>query len=128
MNTITAVTNTACDAQEYRSSMQRAALHFLQRHQGEHLTDDGKLFERGVQYLVGAMDVPAFMADRLVHLAMSELECLKHPVIGIDYGTGDSTTVGLVHFLTGETVLIPCRHLPARLQPPAAHLAAAAVN
>ncbi|WP_313128847.1 hypothetical protein [Stutzerimonas nitrititolerans] len=128
MNTITAVTNTACDAQEYRSSMQRAALHFLQRHQGEHLTDDGKLFERGVSYLVNAMDVPAFMADRLVHLAMSELECLKRPVIGIDYGTGDSTTVGLVHFLTGETVLIPCRHLPARLQPPAAPLAAAATH
>ncbi len=124
MNTITQIG----DAQEYRSSMQRAALHFLQRHQGEHLTDDGKLFERGVQYLVNAMDVPAFMADRLVHLAMSELECLKHPVIGIDYGTGDSSVVGLVHFLTGETVLIPCRHLPARLQPPAAPLAAAAVN
>ncbi|NNT92969.1 hypothetical protein [Stutzerimonas nitrititolerans] len=124
MNTITQIG----DAQEYRSSMQRAALHFLQRHQGEHLTDDGKLFERGVQYLVNAMDVPAFMADRLVHLAMSELECLKRPVIGIDYGTGDSSVVGLVHFLTGETVLIPCRHLPARLQPPAAPLAAAAVN
>jgi len=124
MNTITQIG----DAQEYRSSMQRAALHFLQRHQAEHLTDDGKLFERGVQYLVNAMDVPAFMADRLVHLAMSELECLKRPVIGIDYGTGDSSVVGLVHFLTGETVLIPCRHLPARLQPPAAPLAAAAVN
>src|SRR5690606_1736378 len=103
MNTITQIG----DAQEYRSSMQRAAFHFLQRHQGEHLTDDGKLFERGVQYLVNAMDVPAFMADRLVHLAMSELECLKRPVIGIDYGTGDSSVVGLVHFLTGETVLIP---------------------
>lgn len=123
MNTITQIG----DAQEYRSSMQRAALHFLQRHQGEHLTDDGKLFERGVQYLVNAMDVPAFMADRLVHLAMSELECLKRPVIGIDYGTGqDETRVTLIHFLSGETVLIPCRHLPARLQPPAAPLAAAA--
>ena len=124
MNTITQIG----DALEYRSSMQLAALHFLQRHQAEHLTDDGKLYERGVQYLVNAMDVPAFMADRLVHLAMSELECLKRPVIGIDYGTGDETVVSLVHFLTGETVFIPCRHLPARLQPPAAPLAAAAVN
>lgn len=33
--------STANDAQEYRASMQRAALTFLQRHQGEHLTDDG---------------------------------------------------------------------------------------
>jgi len=124
MNTITPIS----DAQEYRSSMQLAALHFLQRHQGEHLADDGKLFERGVQYLVNSLEVPAFMADRLVHLAMSELECLKHPVIGIDYGTGDESRAALVHFLTGETVFIPLRHLPARLQPPAAHLAAAAVN
>jgi len=124
MNTITQIG----DAQEYRSSMQLAALHFLQRHQAEHLTDDGKLFERTVGYLTHSLEVPAFMADRLVHLAMSELECLKRPVIGIDYGTGGESRAALVHFLTGEMVVIPLRHLPARLQPPAASLAAAAVN
>jgi len=117
------------DAQEYRASMQRAALTFLQRHQGEHLTDDGHLFERAVGYLVNALDVPAFMADRLVHLAMSELECLKRPVIGIDYASGeDETRVALINFFSGEAVLIPLRHLPARLQPPAAPLAAAATH
>ena len=125
MNTITQIG----DAQEYRSSMQLAALHFLQRHQAEHLTDDGKLYERGVSYLVNSLEVPAFMADRLVYLAMSELECLKRPVIGIDYAAGqDETRVTLIDFLSGEAVLIPLRHLPARLQPPAAPLAAAAVN
>lgn len=117
------------DAQEYRATMQRAALTFLQRHQGEHLTDDGHLFERAVGYLVNALDVPAFMADRLVHLAMSELECLKRPVIGIDYASGtDETRVALINFFSGEAVLIPLRHLPARLQPPAAPLAAAATH
>lgn len=59
---------------------------------------------------------------------MSELECLKRPVIGIDYGTADVTRVALVNFFSGEEVLIPLRHLPARLQPPAAPLAAAATH
>lgn len=125
MNTLTAP---AGNAQEYRSSMQQAALAFLQRHQGEHLADDGHLFDRAVSYLVNALDVPTFMADRLVYLAMSELEFVKRPVIGIDYGTGDSTAVRVMHFLTGETVLIRCRYLPLRLQPPTAHPAAAAAN
>ncbi len=120
--------STINDAQEYRASMQRAALTFLQRHQGEHLTDDGHLFDRAVGYLVNSLEVPAFMADRLVHLAMGELECLKRPVIGIDYGTADVTRVALVNFFSGEAVLIPLRHLPARLQPPAAPLAAAATH
>ena len=120
--------STINDAQEYRASMQRAALTFLQRHQAEHLTDDGHLFERAVGYLVNSLEVPAFMADRLVHLAMGELECLKRPVIGIDYGTADVTRVALVNFFSGEAVLIPLRHLPARLQPPAAPLAAAATH
>ncbi len=124
MNTLT---TTVGDAQEYRTTMQEAALHFLQRHQGEHLADDGHLFDRAVSYLVNALDVPAFMADRLAYLAMTELDRKPAP-IGIDYGTGDETRVALLHFVTGETVLIPCRHLPLRLQPPAALQAAAAAN
>lgn len=126
MNTLT---TTAGNAQEYRTTMQEAALHFLQRHQGEHLADDGHLFDRAVSYLVNALDVPTFMADRLAYLAMSELSGKPKPApIGIDYGTGDSTTVALLHFSTGEKVLIPCRHLPLRLQPPTAQPAAAAAN
>ncbi|MDH1587987.1 MULTISPECIES: hypothetical protein [Stutzerimonas] len=120
--------STINDAQEYRASMQRAALTFLQRHQGEHLTDDGHLFARAVSYLVNGLDVPTFMADRLVHLAMSELECRKRTAIGISYGTDDATRVALRSFFSGEAVLIPLRHLPARLQPPAAPLAAAATH
>lgn len=122
-------TTTDGNALEYRTTMQRAALHFLKRHQGEHLVDDGNLFDRTVSHLTHSMDVPVFMAERLVHLAMSELECLKRPVIGIDYAAGtDETRACLVDFLSGETVFIPCRQLPARLQPPAALPAAAAAN
>ena len=56
---------------EYRDSMQAAARAYLERHQAEHLADDGQLFERAARYLVQAMEVPVFMAQRLVHLAMS---------------------------------------------------------
>lgn len=128
MNTITAVTNTACDAQEYRSSMQLAARHFLKRHQAEHLTDDGRLFERAVNYLTHSLEVPTLMADRLVHLAMSELDSRPASGIGINYGTREEGRVALIDFSSGEVVLVPLRHLPARLQPPAAHQAAAAAN
>ena len=120
--------STVNDAKEYRASMQRAALTFLQRHQAEHLIDDGHLFERAVSYLANGLEVPTFMADRLVHLAMSELECRKRTAIGISYGTEDATRVALRSLFSGESVLIPLRHLPARLQPPAAPLAAAATH
>lgn len=124
MNTITPIG----DAQEYRASMQQAARAFLQRHQAEHLTDDGQLFARGVHYLVHALDVPAFMADRLVHLAMTDLDRDRRPWVGVDYAAREGERIGLTDLRTGETVLIPLRHLPARLQPPAAPLAAAATH
>src|SRR3989344_5585382 len=58
---------------EYRSSMQAAALAFLQLHRAEHLGDDEQLADRAVSYLVRALEVPLFLAPRLVELAMSEL-------------------------------------------------------
>ena len=115
MNTITAVTNTACDAQEYRSSMQLAARHFLKRHQAEHLTDDGRLFERAVNYLTHSLEVPTLMADRLVHLAMSELKPRAASWIGIDHAAGgDLAGVVLIDNRTGQRAYIPRRILPER--------------
>ena len=101
---------------EYRASMQAAALGFLQRHQAEHLTDDGALFDRAVNYLVQAMDVPLFMAPRLAHLAMSELVPV---VIGIDRATGPDATV-ITHVHQGmpcKAFAVPRRILPTRFQP-----------
>ena len=48
-----------------------AAKGFLARHRDEHLGNDQQLFERTTDYLVTSLDVPAFMAPRLAHLAMS---------------------------------------------------------
>jgi hypothetical protein len=103
-------------AKEYRDSMQQAALGFLQRHQGEHLCDDGRLFDRASQYLVKTLDVPVFMAPRLVHLAMSELSTPKPvTVLGIDWAAGDDhASIVLVDSRTGERAFIPRRILPSR--------------
>lgn len=106
------------DAMEYRDSMQQAARTFLERHQAEHLADDGQLFERAARYLIQAMEVPVFMAQRLVHLAMSELGEPQRPLIGIDLASGadySSSCVVLIDRRTGERALMPRRILPSRL-------------
>lgn len=101
-------------ADDYRSSMQQAAAAFIQRHQAEHLHDDG-LFERTVRYLVTALEVPAFMADRIVHLAMSARLPAGKAWVGVDTGNGPDRTAVLVHdHRTGINLLLPCRHLPGR--------------
>jgi hypothetical protein len=102
--------------QEYRSSMQSAALAFLLRHQGEHLVDDGQLFERANGYLVNSLEVPAFMAPRLVHLAMSELSEARQPrLLGVDLAAGaDHSVLVLFDRRSGERVAISRRILPSR--------------
>ena len=113
--------NSDTSAKDYRSTMQAAAKAFLLRHQDEHLTDDEQLFDRACNYLVHGLDVPVFMAQRLVHLAMTELQ----PRVGIDRGRGNETRVCLVLLRTGERALIPARYLPLRLQAPPERIAPA---
>lgn len=103
------------EAMEYRDSMQQAARTFLERHQAEHLGDDARLFERAARYLVQHMEVPVFMAQRLVHLAMSELGEPQQPLIGFDLASGsDYSSVVLIDRRTGERALMPRRILPSR--------------
>ncbi|HLT05851.1 MAG TPA: hypothetical protein VK019_12930 [Pseudomonas sp.] len=58
---------------DYQEQMTHAARQFVARHRDEHLSDQ-QLYERTTLYLVESLDVPAFMAPRLAHLAMSEGE------------------------------------------------------
>lgn len=99
---------------EYRDSMQAAARAYLERHQAEHLADDDQLFERAARYLVQAMEVPVFMAQRLVHLAMSDLGEPQQPWIGIEQASGPDCSVVLIDRRTGERALMPRRILPSR--------------
>lgn len=95
-------------ADDYQTSMQQAAACFIERHQAEHLHDDG-LFERTVRYLVGPLEVPSFMADRLVHLAMSERLPKGHPLASVDLATGV-----VLDNRTGQWNQPPLRTLPDR--------------
>lgn len=100
------------NAQDYRETMQAVAEAYLQRHQAEHL-DEGQLFERTCQYLV-ANEVPLFMAQRLVYLAMSTLTPPR-VTVGLDTANGsDQTVVVLVDSRDGIHHVINRRLLPQR--------------
>ncbi|CRM58630.1 hypothetical protein [Pseudomonas sp. 24 E 1] len=102
---------------DYRSSMQQAAFAYLQRHEAEHLVDSDLLFDRCIRHLTLALEVPVFMAPKLVHNAWTELQVIKkRRWIGIDLASGsDSTRVHLVDVLTEERFPVSARFLPQKL-------------
>lgn len=103
---------TAKTPADYRSTMQTVAEAYLQRHWDEHL-DDGQLFERTCQYLV-ANEVPLFMAQRLVYLAMSTLTPPR-VTVGVDWANGkDQAAVVLIDRRDGIHHVINRRLLPER--------------
>lgn len=106
---------------DYRAFMQRSAKRFIEKHAAEHL-DDAGLFERTVTYLVNTLEVPAFMADRLVLLAMSERLPKGEAWLAVDMATGPDQGQRIVlDRRTGLLTPLPCRILPHRfLAAPAA--------
>ena len=70
MNTLPAV-------QEYQDMLKATALAFLERHQCEHLGDDQQLFDRAVHHLVTDYDVLTQTAEKMVHLAHSEMGVIR---------------------------------------------------
>ncbi|BBN53321.1 hypothetical protein TRE132_14460 [Pseudomonas chlororaphis subsp. aurantiaca] len=77
-------------AHDYRSSMQRAALAYLQKHEAQFLVADSDLlYDNCVRHLTTALEVPVFMAERLVHNAWAELQASKRLTwIGVDLAAG----------------------------------------
>lgn len=102
---------------DYRSSMQHAAFAYLQRHDAEHLVDSDLLFDRCIRHLTLALEVPVFMAPKLVHNAWTELQVIKQRQnLGVDWGSGDDRTV--VHLIDTRAHLrypVPARLLPQKL-------------
>ena len=102
---------------DYRSSMQQAAFAYLQRHEAEHLVDSDLLFDRCIRHLTLALEVPVFMAPKLVHNAWTELQVIKQRTwIGVDWGTApDSSRVHLVDVRADQRFPVPARFLPQKL-------------
>lgn len=102
---------------DYRSSMQQAAFAYLQRHEAEHLVDSDLLFDRCIRHLTLALEVPVFMAPKLVQNAWTELQMIKkRRWIGIDWASGaDSNRVHLVDVLADQRFPVPARFLPQKM-------------
>lgn len=58
---------------DYQDVLKSSAMHYLQRHQAEHLTGDDRLFCRAVCHLVADHNVTDPTAEKAVHLAMNDL-------------------------------------------------------
>lgn len=102
---------------DYRSSMQRAAFAYLQRHEAQYLVDSDLLYENCVRHLAASLEVPVFMAERLVHNAWTELQVInQRKWIGVDWGSNPScTVVHLIDIRADQRYPVPARLLPQTL-------------
>lgn len=98
------------DTQEYRDQMQRAATAYLQRHAHEHL-EDAQLLERATLHLTQALEVPVFMAQRLVELAFTRLRESHWLQVNLaDAPSPDA--ICLVDCRNGQAIFVHRRILP----------------
>lgn len=65
--------NNASTEMDYRSTIRAAALAFLERHQGEHLGDQGQFIERTINHLVDSFQADKPLALRLTCEALGDL-------------------------------------------------------
>jgi hypothetical protein len=66
--------NTTHFAPDYRTCMQDAAHAYLLRHRAEYLVDSDRLFSNAERHLIVALEVPASLAAKLVHLAWTDIQ------------------------------------------------------
>lgn len=93
-------------AQEYQDVLKAAALTFLERHQCEHLGNDQQLFDRAVQHLVADYDLLTQMAEKMVHLACSDMNAIRDRQ-RLDIVSSTSTHTVIIDPATGQAWAIP---------------------
>lgn len=87
------MTTHTINADDYRTSMQRAALDYLKRHKDQHLAESDLLFNACVHHLVNALVVPVFLSQSLVQRAWDDLfpEPTPNSVwFGVDMAAGEA--------------------------------------
>lgn len=92
--------------QEYQDVLKAAALTFLERHQCEHLGNDQQLFDRAVQHLVADYDLLTQMAEKMVHLACSDMNAIRDRQ-RLDIVSSTSTHTVIIDPTTGNAWAIP---------------------
>ena len=86
--------------------LKASALAFLERHHREHLGDDQQLFKRAVQHLVADYNAVTQHAERLVHLASSEMSAVSDRQ-RLDIVSSTSTHTVIIDTATGNAWAIP---------------------
>lgn len=92
--------------QEYQDMLKAAALLFMKRHQCEHLSNDQQLLKRTVQHLVSDFDVLTPTAERVTHLAYSDLSA-SNDLQRLDVQTRSATHTVITDIATGEVWAVP---------------------
>lgn len=116
MNAITLTINPTND---YRAAMQQAAVAYLYRQQGQHLSGDHQLLENCKRYLAQSLEVPEHLVQRIAELAVTEFESMTTKrVARVGIHPASSALRCLVWLLDTQTQQrypVPARFLPARL-------------
>lgn len=117
MNTVALTLNPETD---YRSAMQQAALTFLFRREGLHLSGDNQVLENCIQYLCQTLEVPEHLVQRIAELAVAEFESKttgRLRLLGVCPTSGIfRARLMLLDTATQERYQVPARYLPRRLQ------------
>lgn len=116
MNAIALTVNHETD---YRDAMQRAAVAFLFRREGLHLSGDHQVLETCSAYLAHSLEVPAHLVQRIAELAVAEFESKttkRLQMIGVCASSGIfHPKLILLDTITQHRYQVPARFLPRRM-------------
>ncbi|WP_445673414.1 hypothetical protein ACUDA6_27195 [Pseudomonas ceruminis] len=116
MNAIALITDHEID---YRDAMQRAAVAYLFRREGLHLSGDHQVLESCSAYLTQSLEVPSHLVQRIAELAVAEFESKttkRLQMIGVCASSGIyRPRLILLDTITQHRYQVPARYLPRRM-------------
>ncbi|MDH2014405.1 hypothetical protein N5J66_10585 [Pseudomonas juntendi] len=116
MNAIALITDHETD---YRDAMQRAAVAYLFRREGLHLSGDNQVLESCRVYLAKSLEVPTHLVQRIAELAVAEFESKttkRLQMIGVSPSSGIyRPQLILLDTITQHRYQVPARYLPRRM-------------
>ncbi|RRV41195.1 hypothetical protein [Pseudomonas sp. p106] len=116
MNAVALTTNHETD---YRAAMQQAAVAYLFRREGLHLSGDHQVLQSCSHYLSHSLEVPAHLVQRIAELAVAEFESKttkRLRMIGVCASSGIfRPSLILLDTVTQHRYQVPARYLPRRM-------------
>lgn len=116
MNTMALLSNHETD---YRDAMQRAAVAYLYRREGLHLSGDSQVLSCCSVYLAESLEVPSHLVQRIAELAVAEFESKttkRLQMVGVCPSSGIyRPRLMLLDTITQHRYQVPARYLPRRM-------------